>query len=235
MALAIDSSTPAFKQGPAGSNTSVASNSFSPPGSSLVAVLFTNGASSTGISSVTDSLGAHLSYAQLVGVSVNQNDTEIWVANCSSSQTNMTVTVNLSGSIVTNDAGIGIVVFTGAATTQNGATQTASSTNAVPSATLTTTANNSWVIGIVSNWTSSTLPTIPSGQTDVFNSLTFAFQNATTGTAGWAQAQSATTASSGTNVTINDTAPTIQYSLAIGEILAGSSGTSTATVAWLRA
>jgi len=197
-----------------------------------VAVLLMNGASTNNITSVTDSLGSHLAYSKLVALAAVQTDTEIWAANCASAQTNMTVTVNLSGVVNINDCGLAIVVFTGAATTQNGATQSSSSSNADPSANLTTTANNSWVIGAVTNWSNTTLPTIPGGQTDVFNSLTLAFQNSTTGTSGWAQAQTTTTASSGSSVTINDSAPTIQYSMVIAEILAGS-GSPTATVAWL--
>ena len=234
MALAIDSSTPAFKAGLAGSQTSGTSNSFSPPAGSLVAVFFVNG-QATDISSMTDNLGAHLPYAKLIGAAVNQTDCEIWTANCTSSQSNVVVTANFSGTIIGSDSAIGVIVFTGAATTQNGATQTATSVNGTPSATLTTTANDSLVIGAITNWSSSTLPTIPGGQTDVFDSLTFAFQNVGTGTSGWVQGQSATTPSSGTNVTINDTAPTIQYSMVIAEILAQSSGTSIATTAWLRA
>lgn len=232
MPLTIDASTPNFKDVPI-SGTSVASNTFSPPANSvivLVVIVVGSSTISTSVSSVTDSLGSHLSWALITGARCNTNNTgnlggtcEVWYASCPSAQTNMTVTPTY-----TNPAGAGNsegivlpIVFTGADTTQNGATATDPQTGAaLPSKAVTTTRSGSWVIGAVLNYTNSTGATAGTAQTTTINGNVIQMTNSTDGDAAWAQIQNAVTALSGTSVTINDTAPSVHHNMVVVEILA---------------
>lgn len=242
MALAIDASTPALKKVPV-TGTSVASNTFSPPANSvIVLVVVTIGPSTaaSSVSSVTDSLGSHLTWALITGARSNTNNTgnlggtcEVWYASCPSAQTNMTVTPTY-----TNPAGAGDnegfvlpIVFTGADTTQNGAVATDPQTgSALPSKAVTTTRAGSRVLGCVLNYTNSTGPTPGTAQTNTINGNSGTVTNSTDGDAAWAQMQNANTTSSGTSVTINDTAPSVHHNMVVVEILASASTTFTQTL-----
>ncbi len=170
MALAIDASTPNLKLVPI-TGTSVASNVFSPPANSVIVLMVVtinpSGAVAS-VSSVTDSLGSHLTWALIPGARSNTNSSgnlggtcEIWYASCPNAQTNMTVTPTY-----TNPAGAGNgegfvlpIVFTGAATTQNGAVATDPQTvAALPSKSVTTTRAGSRVIACALNYTNATGP-----------------------------------------------------------------------------
>lgn len=242
MALAIDASTPAPKLVPI-TGTSVASNTFSPPANSVIAlmvVVIGPSGSATSVSSVTDSLGSHLTWGLITGARSNTNSTgnlggtcEVWYASCPSAQTNMTVTPTYS-----NPAGAGNaegfvlpIVFTGAATTQNGAVATDPQTAAaLPSKAVTTTRAGSRVIGCALNYTNATGPTAGTAQTNTINGNSTIVTNATDGDAAWGQMQNANTTSSGTVVTINDTAPSCKHNMVVVEILATSSTTFTSTL-----
>lgn len=232
MALAIDASTPAVKGvAPA---TSITSNTFSPPANSVIVVLVSPGGpsgSAQSVSSMTDNLGSHLTWALITGARSNTNSNgqlggsaEIWYASCPSSQTNMTVTANFainSGATVSPDSLIQPIVFTGAKTTQNGATAIDPQTGStLPSKSVTTTAAGSWVVGVLINYTNATGPTPGSGQTNTINGNSAVLTNSTDAEAFWGQIQNAVTPGSGTLVTINDTAPSVQHNMAIAEILA---------------
>ena len=84
-----------------------------------------------------------------------------------------------------------------------GATTSAGAKSGAPTASLTTTRNNSLVIGVGNDYDNATARTVGSNQTMVHQFLATA-----AGDAYWVQRQSAATPSSGTAVTINDTAPT---------------------------
>lgn len=241
MALAIDASTPTFKPVPI-SGTSVASNVFSPPANSVIVLMVVaigpSGAASS-VSSVTDSLGSHLTWGLIPGARSNTNNAgnlggtcEVWYASCPSAQTNMTVTPTY-----TNPAGAGNaegfvlpIVFTGADTTQNGAVATDPQTAAaLPSKAVTTTRAGSRVIGCALNYTNATGPTPGTGQTNTINGFSIIMTNATDGDAAWGQMQTANTSASGTVVTINDTAPSCKHNMVVVEILAAAAGGTTFT------
>lgn len=244
MTLAIDASTPALKLVPI-SGTSVASNTFSPPASSVIVLMVvtigpSNVASS--VSSVTDSLGSHLTWALISGARCNTNNVgnlggtcEVWYASCPSAQTNMTVTptyTNPAGGGGANEGFILPIVFTGADTTQNGAVATDPQTSAaLPSKAVTTTRAGSRVIGCVLNYTNATGPTAGTAQTNTINGNSIIATNATDADAAWGQMQNANTTSSGTSVTINDTAPSVNHNMVVVEILASTGPTTfTATL-----
>lgn len=205
----------------AAGGTVITSASFSPPASALLVIVTCSTAGTQNVVSMSDSLGAHLTYTKLAQKAGNSADVDIWVADTPAvAPGNMTVSATMSGTEGTNAGSIVVLVLTGAkaAASQTGATATATASGN-PSLSLTTTAASSLVLGGVAQFTNSTAPTIPSGQTDVFNGHTMEAAGAA-GSASWTQGQSSTTPASGTSVTINDTAPNIAYSMAIVEILA---------------
>jgi uncharacterized protein (TIGR03437 family) len=95
-----------------------------------------------------------------------------------------------------------------------GATASNNSSSGAPTATLITTRNNSWVFGVGNDYDSAISRTPGSGQTVIHQYL------ATLGDTYWVQSQTSTTASAGSTVLINDTAPTSdRFNLSIVEIL----------------
>lgn len=232
MGLTIDASTPAGKGvAPA---TSIASNSFTPPAGSVIVVLVNAGGpsnSAQSVSSMTDSLGTHLGWALITGARCNTNNVgnlggscEVWYAKCPTAPGSMTVTANFAvntGATANPDSAILPLVCVGAAAIQNGAVATDPQTStALPSKAVTTTKPDSRVVAAVLNYTNATGPTVPGGQTTTFNGNAGTFLNTTDAEAFWFQMQSANTAASGTSVTINDTAPSVQHNMVVVEILA---------------
>ncbi|MBV9485819.1 MAG: hypothetical protein JO246_07140 [Frankiaceae bacterium] len=137
-------------------------------------------------------------------------------ASCPSAQSNMTVTVNFAS---TQALYILPVVFTGEVSTSLGATTTASpASGSTLTATVTPQAAGSYVFGVFCNGFSTASPTVPSGQTITVNGTSTFLSEATHGTSFWVQYQTATT--TGSSVTINDTAPTGGGGIVLAEILA---------------
>jgi hypothetical protein len=100
-----------------------------------------------------------------------------------------------------------------------GATRSANAASGAPTASLTTTRANSWVFGVGNDYDNAVGRTLGANQTSVHQFLSSA------GDTYWVQSHNAPTPVSGTNVTINDIAPTTdRYNLSIVEILP-SSGT----------
>src|SRR5579871_4830856 len=181
MAWAIDSSTPAINVGTvSGADSSSVSAAFSPPASSLLVMLATTCRASVQpvVTSVTDSLGTHLNWTKLVGEEANVCSTAIWIADVpATAPGSMTVTVNYSTNTAygINNA-VAVAVLTGAkpVASQTGKTATATSTSGTPSATLSSlVGSGSLCLAAVENWTNTTLPTLGTGQSDVFNSHTW--------------------------------------------------------------
>jgi hypothetical protein len=238
MILAIHPSTPLLDNISKTGTSFTTTHAFSPPDNSVIFVFVACTGPVSGsqtVASMSDSLGGHLSWTLFTGsrdnitVSSLTGDTEVWWAACPSAQSNMTVTVNLA---VANDSAgsdpagiIQPIVFTGAAPTQNGnAAIRNSGTAATPSQTLTTSVNNSWVFGIVQNWTNSTGATAGSSQTNTINGSSAIVTNVSDLDAFWAQTTTAVTATSGTVVTLNDTAPTtIKHHFSMVEVVPASS------------
>lgn len=223
MALAIDASTPALVTQNAAFITSLASNSFSPPAGSLLVVVVGFPSSANAVTSITDSLGTPLTYTNRVAHAAGATDTEIWVADCPSAQTGMTVTANFSNS---KGQCIGVLVMTGAkaAASQTGVTATADPTSP-PSIAVAGTTTGSFVIAGFGDFASGNTPTTAGGQTFTFNSHSYFFSDG--GGAGdgcWFQSTSSP--SSGGTVTLSCTAPTDTTHIAAAEILAAGGGTS---------
>jgi hypothetical protein len=179
---------------------------------------------------VTSISGAGLTWALVVRANGQSGTSEIWRAFAPTLLSNVTVTATLSQSV---SSSLTLMSFTGVDTSGTngsgaiGAIASKSAATGAPSATLVTTRNNSWVVGVGNDYDNSVARTLGAGQSLVHQYL------APVGDTYWVQKQNATTALSGTNTTINDTAPTAdRYNLAICEILptATSGGVTTWTI-----
>jgi hypothetical protein len=124
--------------------------------------------------------------------------------------TNVTVTATQSsGSWQSSMSVVGLLN----ADTSPGATVAAAAATGAPSAAITTTRAGSWVWGVGTDWAAARARTIGAGQTLVDQYLPPA------GDTYWLQRLTAQTPVSGTNVTVNDTAPTSdRWDLALIEI-----------------
>ena len=179
----------------------------------FVAADFLGGANTT----VTGVTGGGLTWVLVLRTNAQLGTSEIWRAFAPSPLTNATVTATLSQSVISS---ITVLSFTGAdATGTNGsgaigATKGANAASGGPTATLTTTRNNSWVFGVGNDYDNAIARTPGSNQSLIQQYLTSA------GDTYWVQKQNSTTPLSGTSVTINDTAPTSdRYNLSIVEVL----------------
>jgi hypothetical protein len=166
---------------------------------------------------VTGVTGGSLTWALVVRTNAQQGTAEIWRAFSATTLSNATVTATLSQSIVSS---ITVMSFSGVNTSGTngsgaiGATKSGFGSSGAPTATLITTQNNSWVFGVGNDWDSAITRTLGPNQTLVHQDL------ASSGDTYWVQMQNGPTPSSGTSVTINDTAPTTdQFNLSICEIL----------------
>jgi hypothetical protein len=179
----------------------------------FIATDYLTGANTT----VASVAGGGLNWALVKRTNVQSGDAEIWTAFASTALTNVTVTATVSQSVVSS---ITVVSFTGVDTTSGaggpnaiGATGTGNSSKGAPTASLVTTRNSSWVLGVGNDYDNAINRTPGTGQTVVHQFLT------PTGDTYWVQMQTATTPLSGTTVTINDTAPsTDRYNLSIFEV-----------------
>ncbi len=174
-------------------------------------------APTTGTNTTVSSIaGGSLTWVLAERSNTQRGTAEVWRAFAPTVLTNATVTATLSAA---NAASITVVTFKGAdptGTSGSGAIGAVNSTNSAkgaPTASLTTTRNNSWVFGVGVDWDNATARTVGPSQTMVHQYL------APIGDAYWVQRQTAVTPTSGTSVTINDTAPTTdRYNLAIVEV-----------------
>jgi hypothetical protein len=197
--------------------TSITSPTFSTtaPNELLLAFVSTDG-STSGLT-VTGVSGGKLTWSLVKRTNTQLGTAEIWRALATTTLTNASVSATLSQSVA---AAITVVTFTGVDTSGAGgsgaigATGSGTATAGAPTASLTTTRNNSWVFGVGNDWDTATARTLGSNQTMVHQYL------ATVGDTYWVQRQNSTTPVAGTVVTINDTAPTgDRYNLSICEIL----------------
>src|SRR5205085_5284540 len=166
---------------------------------------------------VTGVTGATLSWALVRGTNAKLGTAEVWRAFAPATLSNVTVRATLSQSVA---ASLTIVTFTGTDTSGSsgsgaiGNTNSGSAATGAPTASLVTTRSGSWIFGVGNDWDTPTLRTLPSTQILVHQ------YPATVGDCYWVQRQNAPTPSSGTTVTINDTAPTSdRYNLTVVEVL----------------
>jgi hypothetical protein len=171
---------------------------------------------------VTGVTGGSLTWALVKRTNAQSGTAEIWRAFAPAVLSNATVTATVSQSVLSS---ITVVSFTGAdASGSNGsgaigAIGGASAASGAPTATITTTRNNSWVVGVGNDFDNGIARTVGTGQTLIHQILT------SSGDTYWTQRQTNTTPVSGTAVKINDTAPIgDRYNLAIAEVLPALSG-----------
>ena len=211
-----------------GDNTSASASvstkvfSTSVPNELLLAFVSSDSVNAGGMT-VTSVTGGGLTWALVKRANTVPGDAEIWRAYAPSALTNVTVAANLAMSMA---ASITVVTFTGAdpsGTNGSGAIGASASASAVagaPATSLVTTRNNSWVMGVGTDWDRAAARTVGLNQTMVHQFMP------SVGSTYWVQRQNNPTPLSGTTVVINDTAPTNdKFNLSIVEVLSGG-GTS---------
>ena len=199
--------------------TTVASPSFSTRLSNELLLAFISGDYLGGANTtVTGVSGAGLTWALVGRTNVQAGTAEIWRAFAPSLLTNVTVTATLSQAA---DSSMTIVTFSNvdiSGTNGSGAIGATASGNAIagaPTATLTTTRDNSWVFGVGTDYDTPTARTVGANQVLVHQYFP------PVGDTYWVQRTLNPTPVSGTSVTINDTAPTSdRYNMFIAEIRA---------------
>ena len=213
--ITIDAST---SKDVTASGSAITSSAFSTASGNELLLAFVSSDALSSNMTVSSVTGGGLTWTLVVRSNAQGGTSEVWRAFAASPLSNATVTANFSQTAPTST--ITVMSFMGVDTTGTngsgaiGATISAGAKSGAPTASLTTTRNNSLVIGVGNDYDNATARTIGSNQTMVHQFLATA-----AGDAYWVQRQSAATPSSGTAVTINDTAPTADsYNLAAVEI-----------------
>ena len=200
--------------------TNITTPAFSTTAGNELLLAFVSADAATAGVAVTSVTTSGLTWQLVRRANAQMGTAEIWRAIASGPLVNATVRANLSQSVA---ASITVMSFTGVDTaTPVGASAAASAATGAPSASLVTTRNGSWVLGVGTDWDRATARTVGSNQAMVHQFL------ATVGDTYWVQRQNAPTPASGTQVLINDTAPTgDRYNLSIVEVLAAGGGGGT--------
>lgn len=230
MAIGIDVTVSTHKSGVTGSGITSPTFSTSEDNELLLAFIETDGGSS-GNYIVGGVTGAVLTWTKVVSQGAHgYGGAEIWRAFAPTTVSNASVTVTpspTSGCTMT----ITIMSFTGVDATSTdgssaiGSTSSATGTTGKPSTSLTTTRDGSWVLANGNDWSGSTARTLGSGQT-----LVYEWRDTADGNDFWVQRQTSATVTSGTIVTMNDTAPSgDKWNLAAVEVLPAVSGGGTST------
>jgi hypothetical protein len=161
--------------------------------------------------------GGGLNWTLVCRTNVQSGTSEIWRAFAPSSLSAVGVTATLSQSV---SASMTVMSFAGVdATGTNGSgavgvSGTANSALGAPAASLTTSRNGSWVIGVGNDYDKAIARTPGANQNLVHQYLT------PNGDTYWVQRQSGPIPTSGTVVSINDTAPSSdRYNLSICEVI----------------
>ncbi len=205
----------AFKdQGNSATTVTSAAFSTKSPNELLLAFIATDAKSSgVKVNSVT---GAGLTWVLVARTNAQLGTSEIWRAFATTTLASVSVQASLSQNVTSS---ITVMSFSGVDTTGtsgSGAVGNFGSGNGpsgAPTAQLTTTRNNSLVIGVGNDWDKGLSRTVAAGQTMVHQYLS------PNGDTYWVQMQNATTPLSGTSVIINDTAPTTdRYNLTTVEV-----------------
>ena len=167
--------------------------------------------------SVTSVTGAGLNWVRVVRTNTQAGTSEIWRALATSALSNVTVSATLSQSVASS---ITVTSFKGVdltGTNGSGAIGAIGSGNAsagAPSASLVTTRNNSWVVGVGNDYDNAIARTPASGQTLVHQNLS------PVGDTYWVQMLNSPTPSTGSTVSLSDSAPASdRFNLSLCEIL----------------
>jgi hypothetical protein len=178
-----------------------------------VATDYSSGANTT----VTGVTGAGLNWVLVLRTNTQGGTSEIWRAFATSPLSSANVTATLSQSVTSS---ITVMSFKGVDTTGTngsgavGATGGGNASVGLPTASLVTTRNNSLVVGVGNDYDAAIARTVASGQSLVHQDL------ASAGDTYWVQMQNSPTLWSGTQVSINDAAPSLdRCNLSICEVL----------------
>jgi hypothetical protein len=200
--------------------TSITTPSFSTTSANELLLAFVATDSLSSNMTVTGITGAGLTWSLVQRTNTQGGTAEIWRAFAATTLSDVTVTANLSQKVVSS---ITVMSFAGVDATGSGgsgaigATASANAASGAPTGSLTTTRNNSWVLGVGNDYDKAVARTVGANQVLVHQYLS------ATGDTYWVQRQNAPTPVSGTKVTINDTAPTgDRYNLSLVEVLPGS-------------
>jgi hypothetical protein len=203
--------TVAFKDNNAAS-TRINLAGFSTAGSGRLLVAFVStDARSSGIR-VNSVSGGGLTWTLAKRTNTQLGTSEVWKAVAQTPLSGVTITATLSQSV---SASMTVVSFAGAdLTTPIGAVGGNSGSSGAPSASVTTTRNNSWVFGVGNDYDNPIPRTVGANQTMIHQFMP------SVGDTYWFQRQDYPTPVAGTSVTINDTAPTTdRWNLSVVEIL----------------
>lgn len=179
-----------------GLGTRTASVSTTAAGELLVALVSADSSTTGGQRATVSAPG--LAWALVQRANSQLGTAEIWTARAAAALSNVNVTSTLSQSGYYQS--MTVVAFTGASGI--GASAAASSASGAPTVMLTSTKAGSLVFGVGTDWDTATARTLGSSQTMIHQYL------APVGDTYWVQTQTNPTAASGTDVTLNDTAPT---------------------------
>src|SRR5262249_43823028 len=153
-----------------------------------------------GTQTITGISGGGLTWTLRKRANAQAGTAEIWQASAPTVLSNVVITATRSK---TNYQGsITVAAFTGADTGTSGATASGSAATGAPTASLLTTRAGAWVWAVGDDWDNAVAHPVGSGQTSVDQFLS------PSGDTFWVQRRSEATPAPGTNVTINDTAPT---------------------------
>ena len=186
--------------------------STSAAGELAIAFITSDGPSGGASQSFSQVTGGGLTWRLLRRANTQAGTAEAWAANAPAVLTNASVTATRSnGSYV---GSITVVTFAGADQVVDGSSAAASGATGAPSVSLTTTRAGAWVWGVGNDWDKAIARTVGPSQTKVDEFL------ASVGDTMWVQRQNAATPVSGTQVTLNDTAPsTDRWNLVAVEVL----------------
>ena len=178
-------------------------------GELLVAFASSDGPTSGG--QTTTITGAGLTWTLKQRSNKQLGTSEIWTATASTALTDVSITA--AQAVGGFDQSLTVVSFRGAGGT--GAVAGANALSGAPTVSLTTTRAGSLVYAVGNDWNAAIGRTLGAGQTMVHEWVDFAV-----GDTFWVQSRTAAVASSGTLVTLNDTAPTTDmWNLAAIEIV----------------
>jgi hypothetical protein len=199
--------------------TTTATVSLSTPTAGDLVVAFVAGdGSSSGGQTATVS-GGGLSWSLVGRTNTQLGTSEIWSARATGtlSAAAIKASLNKTGYAMS----LTVVAYSGASGV--GASKGASASTGAPTASLTTTQAGSWVFAVGNDWDQAINRTLGPNQTLVSEATNAA------GDTYWVQSTTAPTASAGTPVTINDTAPTTdRWNLELTEILGGTTASCAA-------
>jgi hypothetical protein len=220
--LAIDAVIAADQGASAGS---VNSGIFSTAAANELIVAFISTDALSANATVTSIAGAGLTWNLVQRTNSQMGTSEIWRAFAANPLSSVSVTANLSQNVASSML---VLSFAGADLTgSNGsgavvATGTGNAASGAPTASLTTTRSNSFVLGVGNDWDGAITRTVGANQALLHQYLS------PNGDTYWMQMVNAPIPLSGTSVTINDTAPTSdRYNLSTVEVRPAPAGALT--------